>query len=217
MNNPRWNQDSVQGFNDGTESGSTSKAAVNTTWDQPVDATFLVRFLIQETNAADVSNVSIDLKLQHNYNGTGFIDTTTSSSYAKIVNSTNLTHGDDTTQRIGSGTWVGDNNWVADTSGTTNTSSASEAFSSNPAEGEDEAETLHAVQIVGADVTDNLNIQFRIVEADGTILFSYQAASQVDISIDKPSAGNVFFENKNAIEHGMKPQTASGMGGVIIE
>lgn len=30
-------------------------------------------------------------------------------------------------------------------------------------------------------------------------------------------AANVFFENRHPIEHGMKPNTAAGMGGVLIE
>ena len=32
-----------------------------------------------------------------------------------------------------------------------------------------------------------------------------------------PAAGNVFIENKYGIEQGMKPETAAGMGGVLIE
>jgi hypothetical protein len=30
-------------------------------------------------------------------------------------------------------------------------------------------------------------------------------------------ASEVFFENRHPIEEGMKPQTAAGMGGVLIE
>ena len=31
------------------------------------------------------------------------------------------------------------------------------------------------------------------------------------------AAGDVFFENRHPIEHGMKPQTAAGLGGVLVD
>lgn len=199
MNNPQWEQSIVRGFDDGTETGASGKADPDTTWDQTVDETFQVRFLIKETNAADSNNDAIQHKLQHNYNSTGFIDTTTSSTYAQIVNSGSLTHGDDTTtgaNRLGSGTFVTDNNWVCDTSGTT-TASGSTGFSNSEAEG------LWAIQIVSGDVTDNLLIQFRVVEADTTLFNNYVVGSQVDISIDNPAAGSDVLDFERGAARGV--------------
>jgi hypothetical protein len=196
MNNPLWEQAAMRGFEDGTETGATAKADPNTGWTQTVDENFQIRFLIKETNAADSSNTGIQHRLQHNYNSTGWLSTVPGATYAIINNSANLTHGDDTTtgaNRLGSGTFVTDNNWICDTAGFTN-ASGSTGFSNSEADG------LWSVQIVGADVTDGLTIQFRVVEADLTVFNNYVVASQKDITIDKPGAATsiIDFERGHA-------------------
>lgn len=35
--------------------------------------------------------------------------------------------------------------------------------------------------------------------------------------LEQQAGGDVFFEDRHPIEQGMKPQTAAGMGGVLVE
>ena len=171
-----WEQDSARGYEDGTESGSSVKAAVNTGWVQDVDETFHIRLLIQETAGASPAE-TFDLKLQYRKNTGSWTDVTTSSSNVKAVATDNLTDGADTTQRIGVGSWVTDNNWVCEDGICPLTT---DTFSSS------EAEALFSVQIVGADVVDGDVVEFRVLEVDATLLDSYVGASIFEIEANIP-------------------------------
>lgn len=189
--NPVWEQDSAQGFNDGTESASTSKAAVNTGWTQDVDALFLYRILIQET-AGTNQLPTFAVRLQARRNGGSWFQVTTSSTIVKIVDSGNLTHGGDTTQRIGVDVdYVDNNNWVADTSGDTNTTT--DTWGSGDGGVTEECEALWAVQIVSGDVNDEDTIEFQAVQTDDVVLESYVPASIFTIIVNKVEAPSDYF------------------------
>ncbi len=50
-----------------------------------------------------------------------------------------------------------------------------------------------------------------------TIYWVLQPLVQSSIGAAPVAGADVFFENRHAIELGMKPVTAAGMGGVLIE
>lgn len=184
MFNPNWRQASAQGFYAGTESGSSQIANADTAFSFATNTPFQYRILIQEYNTADSNNTAIQMRLEYRKNGGTWTPVTTTSSDVEIVNHASLTQGDDTTQRIGSGTWVTDNNWVCDTSGTTN-ASGSTGFSDS------EAECLWSIQIVDADVNNGDEIEFRATLSDGTTLDDYVTGSTFIITVQKPVSGAI--------------------------
>lgn len=50
-----------------------------------------------------------------------------------------------------------------------------------------------------------------------TMYWVLQPLVQSSIGVTPPVGADVFLENRHAIELGMKPITAAGMGGVLIE
>lgn len=50
-----------------------------------------------------------------------------------------------------------------------------------------------------------------------TMYWVLQPLVQSSIGVTPAVGADVFFENRHAIELGMKPITAAGMGGVLIE
>lgn len=159
-----WDQDSYRGRNDdNNEASATWKAAANLTWTQITDANLRVRFLVQETAGANHSPI-LALQLQYKLNAGAWTNVTASSSVVKALNSTWLTHGADTTQQVGGGTFVANNNWVEDVDGTTN---ASGAVGVN-----NEAEAEFCIQLVGADITEGDTIQLRVVDESGDTPFA---------------------------------------------
>lgn len=149
--NPSLDQDSFAFYNDGTEAGSTIIGSVNTNPTLDVDTTYLVRFLVQEAAGGTTTNTSVTL--QYNHNSGGWNNVTTTSSVVKAVDSVNLTDGNNTTQRIGSGTFQSTNAGVIE-DGT----GGSVSFAGN-----DETEFLFPFQIVSGDVANNDTIQLQLV------------------------------------------------------
>jgi hypothetical protein len=186
--NPIWEQDSAQGFDDGTESGSSSKAAVNTGWTQGLDEIFLYRMLIQETAGATESP-TFQVRLQYRRNGGSWVTVTTGTTNVQIADSSNLTHGGDTTQRIGvDADYVVNNNWVADTSGDTNTTT--DTFGTGVEADISECEALWALKLtVGDDWVDGDTVEFQAIQTDDAVLDSYVPASIFTIDVDVPAAG----------------------------
>ncbi len=155
-------QDASRVYADGTESASVALATVNTNPTIAPGTTFLARFLIRETDGGSGSKAFI---VRYSKNGGSFADITTTSSNVKAVNSGSLTDGDDTTQRIGSGTFISNNNAVTE-DGTI----ASVTFAAS-----EEIEILSALQIVASDVVDGDVIELAIFEDFAVPLDAYTA------------------------------------------
>lgn len=164
-----WDQDSYAFYEDGTESGSAIIGSVNNQQTLTVDTNYQCRLLIQETGGASGSLMTPEW--EYNHAGGGWINVTTTSSVIRAVDSANLTNGEDTTQRIGSGTFVTPNAWVSEVGGMPTLD-----FGAN-----EECEGLLSFQIIGTDVTNGDEILLRMFNMD-----SY--TREADIDVDKPAA-----------------------------
>lgn len=159
----QFDQDGFRFRNDdGSEAAATWKANLNTNATVIIGQTFRLRFLVQET--AGGTNAE-GFKLQSNLNGAGWNDVTASSTVAKIVASTGLTEGGDTTQQLGAGTFQTDNDGQEDGDGTTTNTAETKASK--------DIELEFAVQLLDADVDDTDEVQFRVVKSGGGALDTY--------------------------------------------
>ena len=131
---PSLDQDSYAFYNDGTESGSTIIGTANNPQTLDADTTYQVRFLIQEANGG--SSNSNQFQLQYNLNGGGWNNVTGTSN---VVRSTAgaLTEDGNTTQRLGSGTFISSNGGQDEVDGLTLSNGISFV-------GNDESEVLYS-------------------------------------------------------------------------
>ena len=97
----RTNVKDPSGVNAAFDSGDAAKDA---DWTQAVDELFRVRFIIKQTTSTADANLQKQFRLEYNINGTGWNPVTNSS--AVFAKDANFTNHDDTTQLIGSGTFV---------------------------------------------------------------------------------------------------------------
>ena len=156
-NSPVLNQQSFRARNDdGSESAATWIAAVNTNWTQAVDANFRIRFLVQETNGGSSNNASP--QLQYNLNSGGWNNVTASSTVVRSSASTQFADDDNTTQQVGSGTFITPNSGMDEDNGLAGENSDID-FAGN-----DEVEVEYCVQIRSADVADADTIQLRVID-----------------------------------------------------
>lgn len=113
---PVYDQDSFQGFNEGTEAASTAIAAANTDWSQRADETFFIRFLVQCTvngEAGFKPTVYWRKKpVGGAYGAWGLLNSSLAGEAVSRVGSASLTHGADTTQRLGAGSFTANNQGV---------------------------------------------------------------------------------------------------------
>lgn len=190
-----WNQDAFRiRKDDGTdETDATWYAAADVDADVPVDTTFRQRFVVQETAGADTSLI-LSLQVQYRKNLTTWTNITAASSVVKAVDSTKLTHGDDTTQQVGGGTFLPNNNWVEDVDGVTDDSGV---FA-----GSDEAEAEFALQIVSGDVIDGDIIELRVVKAGGDVLDAYTNTPEITIPIVFTALSDAKFSASAHSQHG---------------
>ena len=176
MDTPTIDQFSIQLFNDdGTdETDSTSKAGVGVDIvNQALDENILVRFLVKETAGNAASNIRPQLEIR--LNGGTYQNVTGASTIGRSFDSTKLTDGDDTTQRIGSGTFVTDNNGVDDANG---------AAGATSFVGNDEAEYVYCFQVRSADVSAG-NVEVRL---DPATIDNY---TDTEIKITIEAAGDI--------------------------
>jgi hypothetical protein len=155
---PEYDQDKFRGRNDDdNEADATWKAAVNNNWTQKMDENFRVRFVVQETG--DGSEANKTFQLQYNHKGGGWNNVTGSSSVVRSWASPNVADGADTTQQIGSGTFVAPNAGFDEANGQAGGSALD--FS-----GSDEVELEFCLQIQSSDVTNDDTIQLRVKGLD---------------------------------------------------
>jgi hypothetical protein len=164
-----FDQDSYAFYSDGSESASGQLGSTNTETILNVDTNLQARLLVQESGGAGGDLSSIDW--EYNHAGGGWNPITTSSSVVKAVDSSNLTNSEDTTQRIGAGSFVTPNGAVTEVGNDT----ANVTYASG-----EECEFLLSFQIVGADVTHGDEILLRIAGCD---TFTRDA----DIDVNKPA------------------------------
>ena len=151
---PAYDQDAYAWYNDGTESGSTIIGTANNSQTLDADTTYLIRFVIQETAGADGSNLTAQLEYDVNNSGT-WNNVTSTSNNVRAVASTNLTDGNDTTQRLGAGTFISPNGGIDSGDGAAG-GSALDITANN------ESEVLYAIQLRSADLANNDTIQLRV-------------------------------------------------------
>lgn len=152
-----YDQTSFRGVNDdGSESASTFKAAVNTNFNQPQDENFRIRFLIQEDD--DVEDLDMTFQLQYNLNAQGWNNVDGASSVVRSAASTFFADGDTTTQRIGAGTFIGTNNGMDETEGLAGGAGMDFTTTINQ-----ETEVEFCCQIRSADTVSGDTIQLRVI------------------------------------------------------
>lgn len=162
-----WDQDSYAFYEDGTESGSVIIGSANNQQTLDVETFYQCRLLIQETNAAAGSLMTPEF--EYNHNTGGWNDINGSSNVVQAVDSANLTGGGDTTQRIGSGTFIATNGWVSEDG-----NQPTLAFGAS-----EECEGLLSFKIVGVDVSNGDEILIRMFNMD-----TY--TREADIDVNKP-------------------------------
>jgi len=152
----QYDQDSFRARNDnGGETSATWTAAANINWTQMVDKNFRLRFLVQETAGASDSGKTF--QLQYNRNSGGWNNVTGSSSVVKASATVNVTDGVDTTQQLGSGSYVSTNAGFDEANGQVGAMDFT---------GNDEVELEFCIQIVGSDVSNGDTIELRILGLD---------------------------------------------------
>lgn len=151
------------GINELAESTHGWHAALNTNPAQgviAVDATFLLRFTVQETGATAAGNT--DQQFQCRLNGGTWQNITTTSTIVKAVTTTVFANGADLTKRLtGTGTF--------ESSGDGGTHDGLSGGAQNDIAASGNSETECALQIVSGDVVHNDAIEFRLTSPDFTI------------------------------------------------
>ena len=166
-------------YEDGTESGSTIIGSVNTNPTLDVDTNYQIRHGLEETSGNASKNT--EGQLQYNHNAGGWNNVNSSSSVVQMVNSANLSDGDDTTQRITSFTFDTENAGIDEVTGI---SGGSTSDLNNTG-----FETLHSIQIIGADVSNNDTIVLKIVNSnDGDNDFDVYNQTNPTVTVNKASA-----------------------------
>lgn len=182
-----FDQDSFRFRNDdGSEAAATWLANLNTNATVIIGQTFRLRFLVQETAGGTNSE---GFKIQHNLNGAGWVDTTNVSSIARVVASTGLTEGGDTTQQLGGGTFQTDNDGQEDGDGTTPNTAESKANK--------DIELEFAIQLLDADVDDSDEVQFRVVKSGGGALDTYTRTPTATAAAPTPVYEQNTFRGRN--------------------
>jgi hypothetical protein len=161
-------------YNDGTESGSTIIGSSNNQQTLTVNTIYLLRLQIHnDNNKASSGN---QWQFEFNHAGGGWTDITTSAAAIQAVDSSNLTEGEDCTNRLTNqgANFISDNNGVTEDGLTTAYEHAASDY----------IEVLLAFQIPYAQVSDTDEILVRGYEsANGrTTTFTVTA----DIDVNKP-------------------------------
>lgn len=183
------NQKAFRFYEDGTESGSTAIDAQNTsiTRDVSSDSVVLLRLLVEATGIAIDTEPDPDWRLQYRKNGGTWTNVTTTSSDVKGYNSSNLTDGGATTNRLTGGT----GSFLAGL-----ISEDGLADGSDPQAGQF-TEYLFALTVVSADTADADTLDFRLLR-DGSTLDTYTVTPTITVS-DGGGGGGANFPKKTRL------------------
>lgn len=153
-------------YNDGTEAGSTIIGTKNTNQSLDTDTIYLFRQGLEETAANSARNQT--MQLQYNHLGGGWNDVNATSLVVRSIATSNITDGDDTTQRITAFTHDPTNGGFDEVDGIAGDATAD--LNANGYEG------LFAFEIRSADVSGDDTIVLKIVneEAGGGDFDVYQ-------------------------------------------
>lgn len=170
-------QDAFRFYEDGTESGSTAIAAQDTSINRTVaaDSNLLLRLRIESTTAMASVPPSV-WRLQYSKNSGTWTNLTTSSSDVKAFNSSNLTDGGSTTERLTSGvtTWtaglIAEDGEVGDVPG---------ELGKNVTSGE-YTEFLYTLTVLDADVANFDTLDFRVLR-DGSVIDTYTVTPRITV------------------------------------
>jgi hypothetical protein len=174
MITPQFTLSAFQGYaDDGAEGSATTKGAVNADWTQDWDENFRARIVVQESAGGAANNVT--LQWQYRKNGGTWTNITTTTSNVKAVSSSYFSNLDDTTQQIGSGTFITDNDGFCDTGSCGGTADFL---------GNDELETEINLQIVSTDVSDGDTIELRVEAGTG---YTHTDTQIPSITVNGPS------------------------------
>jgi len=161
-----YEQTSFRAKNDnGGESSTDWIAALNADFSQATDTNFRIRFLVQETE--DLADANVQFQLQYNHEAGGWNDVNGSSSVVRSF-AGDLTDGGDTTQQLGSGTFVTPNACQDEANGLVG--GASLDFTTTPSQ---EVEAEFCIQIRSADTSGGDEIQLRLVKEADTVFTTY--------------------------------------------
>ncbi len=184
VDEPVLDQHSFRFINDdGSESAATFKAALNTDITLQAETTVRLRFLVKCATA----NGAVDaLSLQRRLNSGSWGGVTNASSVAQLVLSSNITDLENSTQRLGSGTfatgYVMENDWQG----------KKITFAGN-----DETEVEFVIKIVDADTVDTDVIEFRLARQE-----SFQILNTItqtpSITVGTPAASYSITGNVTA-------------------
>lgn len=169
-----WDQDSYAFYDDGTEGGSNQVGTTNNQTTLDCDTNYQCRLLIQETGGA-AGGVNTP-EFEFNHKGLGWVNVTVASSPVQAVDSGNLTGGGDTTQRLGSGSFVSPNAWISEDG-----NMPSLDFGAG-----EECEGLLSFQILGSAVANGDEILLRMFNMD-----SY--TREADIDVNKAASSRRIF------------------------
>jgi len=160
-----FDQDSYAFYEDDAgEATSTIIGSVNNQQTLDTDTTYQCRLLIQETNGSSGTVKNEDWEYNHAGGGWTMVETTSS---VIIAVDGQLTQGNDTTQRIGSGTYD-----------TTNSGQSTDGSAdTNILDANNEYEPVLNFQIVNADVSDGDEILLRISGMD-----TYTRNADIDVN-----------------------------------
>ncbi len=124
------------------------------------------------------------IKLQHNLNDTGFVDTDETTTVARITTSTNFIDGDDTTEHgvtfVGTGAFHGNNDGMDDATG-------SAGSTNNDVAANDYEAVEFCFQLRASDLSDSDLVEFRIIDSPNTVFDNYPAHASAIISL--PAGG----------------------------
>ncbi len=145
---------------DASESAAVG-LSLNTDWNQLVDENVRVRFVIDHPESSPESRA---LFLRYSHEGGAFTVVDGSSSVVRSSLSSQFADDDDTTQQIGSGSFITPNGCMDELDGQTPTVE----WVSN-----DEVEVEFCFQIRSADVTEGDTVDLRVYTTSGQVLRSY--------------------------------------------
>lgn len=168
-------QDAFRWYEDGTESGSTEAAAENTAIEADVQVTSLDQHLrIRIQASAQAGAATDDYQLQYRKNAGTWTDVTTSSSDVQGFDSSNLTDGNATTQRLSAGSGTYRSGAISEDGLIDDLNPWSASGSSNY------TELLYAVRFIRADVDDEDEIEFRVLYNGSTITYSATPSATIN-------------------------------------
>ena len=174
-----FTQDSFRGRNDdGPEATATWKAPINTNWAQRADIPFRIRFLVHRESEGTSQNGSMDLYVSKNSGSFELISSIVDTSpVIDVASSTLEAQGTDTTQQLGSGTYLVANSGVNNNNGEALTGTAT--WTNGILQ---EAEMEYCLQIVRSRVSIGDTLEFRC--RFNTIIFTGGYTNAPIITVD---------------------------------